>query len=499
MSTPRTKGLSKSRFCYGLQCLKQLWLRVHEPEAAELQAPASLQAVFDRGHQVGELARLEFPGGVLVDREYFDVAEKIADTKAALQAKAPAIYEASFAGGGVFVAVDILERRKRGHVLVEVKATLAVKEQFIPDVAVQMYSARAAGVDVRRAELMHLNRKCTFPDLSDLFVREDVTDAAEALLLSIPRQLREMRAALDGPLPRVEPGAHCADPYECPFVSHCQPDMPEHHVSTLYRIHTKRLAEFAEMGWETIDDLPDDVDLPLATARQVRSVKGGKVVVEEGLAEALGAIDAPVAYLDFESVNPPVPAWNGCHPYQHVPVQMSCHVVGPRGGMEHFEHLAEGAGDPRPALAEAVVRACEGAMTVIAYNAPFERACLDHLAEAVPGKRRALRAIGNRLVDLLPIVREHVYHPDFGGSFSLKAVLPALVPGASYGDLAIADGNTASAVLEGLLLARDASPAEDRQRLRSQLLAYCERDTFAMVKLTDRLGVLASRRGRGLN
>jgi hypothetical protein len=236
MSAPRTRGLSKSRFCCGLQCLKQLWWRVHEPDAPELQSPASLQVVFDRGHRVGELARSEFPRGVLVDREYFEVAEKIADTTAALEAHAPSIFEASFDGGGVFAAVDILERHEEGHVLVEVKATLGVKEQFIPDVAVQVYAARAAGVDVQRAELMHLNRECTFPDLTNLFVREDVTAAAEALLPSIPRQLREMREALDGPLPRIEPGAHCAEPYECPFVERCHPDLPEHHVSTIYAL-----------------------------------------------------------------------------------------------------------------------------------------------------------------------------------------------------------------------------------------------------------------------
>jgi hypothetical protein len=497
MSTPRTRGLSKSRFCSGLQCLKQLWWRAHEPDAPELRAPASLQAVFDRGHRVGELAQSEFPGGVLIDREYVEVPEKIADTTAALQAKAPAIYEASFDGGGVFVAVDILERLDRGHALVEVKATLSVKEQFIPDVAVQLYAARAAGLDVRRAELMHLNRACAFPDLKDLFVREDVTAATEALQPSIPRQLGEMRAALDGPLPNVAPGAHCDEPYGCPFVGRCHPALPEHHVSTLYRIEPEQLAEFAGKGWETIADLPDDVALLPAAARQVRSVKSGKVVVEAGLAEALAAIEAPVAYLDFESVNPPVPAWQGCHPYQHVPVQMSCHVVGPSGGIEHVEHLAEAGGDPRPPLAAAVVRACESARTVVAYHARFERACLEHLAEAVPEHRRALLAIRDRLVDLLPIVREHVYHPGFGGNFGLKAVLPALVPGAGYGDLAIADGNTASAVLEGLLLSPEATPAEDRERLRRELLAYCERDTLAMVKLTEQLGVLASQRERG--
>jgi len=63
-----------------------------------------------------------------------------------------------------------------------------------------------------------------------------------------------------------------------------------------------------------------------------------------------------------------------------------------------------------------------------------------------------------RLVDLLPIVRSHVYHPDFGGSFSLKAVAPALVPGFTYDDLDIGNGGAASTALESLIL--DGEPAD---------------------------------------
>lgn len=485
------RNISKSRFCVGLQCLRRLWWEIHEPDAPELQPDASLQAIFDRGHRVGELARERFPGGTLVDLEPWQVGERVAATAAALERGAPAIFEASFAAGGAFAALDVLERRRRGYGLVEVKATLQVKPQFVPDVALQLHAARAAGVDVRRAEVMHLGRDCAFPDLSSLFAREDVTDAAEALLPAIPRQLRRMREALDGPVPDVAPGAHCSDPYDCPFAARCRPELPEHHVSTLYRVAPRRLAEFAEAGWETIGDLPDDLDLAPPAARQVRAVKRGRIVVEDGLAAALGAIALPAAFLDFESVNPPVPAWNGCHPYEHVPVQMSCHVVGPRGGTVHHAHLAEAGGDPRPALAEAVVRACEGARTVVAWNARFERACLDHLAAAVPARRAALHRVRDRLVDLLPIVRDHVYHPAFGGSFSLKSVLPALVRGAGYGDLAIGDGDSASSVLEGLLLAPDATPPRERARLRGDLLAYCERDTQALVDVHARLVGLA--------
>jgi hypothetical protein len=487
------RQLSKTRFCSGLQCLRKLWLEVHEPDAPELVPDPQQQAIFDRGHLVGELARERFPGGVLLDFRRDQVRERIEATAAALTSGAPVLFEASFGAGGVFAALDVLEQRGRSWTLVEVKSTLDVKEQHLPDIAAQLHAARAAGVDVSAAEHMHLNRACAFPNLDDLFVREDVTQEAASLLPAIPDQLRRMRDALDGPLPDIPPGAHCDSPYDCPFAARCQPALPPHHLSTLYQVRRPRLDAWLGSGLTLLRDLPGDASLSAVQARQVQAVKTGRLVLEDadGLASALAAIELPAAFLDFETVNPAVPAWTGCHPYEAVPVQLSCHVLRAGGSVEHHAHLAEPGTDPRPALAEAVVHACGEARTVVAYNASFEARCLDHLARAVPRLAKPLETIRRRLVDLLPIVRDHVYHPDFGGSFSLKAVAPALVPGAGYGDLEVAGGATASTQLEHLLLGPATRSADDAAALRRQLLAYCERDTDVLVKVHERLRTLA--------
>jgi hypothetical protein len=163
----------------------------------------------------------------------------------------------------------------------------------------------------------------------------------------------------------------------------------------------------------------------------------------------------------------------------------------------HSEWLADGPLDPREGLARALVDACAGARTVLAYHAPFEKKCIEDLAGALPHLRKELTALAGRLRDLLPIVRDHVYHPDFGGSFSLKSVLPALVPGLGYDDLEIGDGSTATVALEALLLGGDLLGAAERHGLRRDLLRYCERDTLAMVKLHERLTALVARRGGG--
>ena len=241
--------------------------------------------------------------------------------------------------------------------------------------------------------------------------------------------------------------------------------------------------ELDAQGYHTIFDLPEDLALGPAADRQRRAVQTGRLIVDPGLAEALAAIEPPAAFLDFETVGLAIPVWDGCHPYDQVPVQFSCHVDDGAGHVAHREWLADGPRDPRPALAERLVEACAGARTVIAYNAKFERECIENLARAAPGLAAPLEAIAERLVDLLPIVRNHVYHPDFGGSFSLKRVLPALVPGARYDDLVIADGRAASAEVARLLLNGEETAAEERQAVRRALSAYCGLDTRGLVDL----------------
>src|SRR5207245_9350733 len=128
----------------------------------------------------------------------------------------------------------------------------------------------------------------------------------------------------------------------------------------------------------------------------------------------------PIALLDFETVGPAIPVWNGCRPYDAVPVQFSCDRQDADGTVTHEEWLANSPDDPRPQLADRLIAACEQARTVVAYSAGFERQCLDQLADLLPRHKAELLRISVRLVDLLQVVRSHVYHPAFGGSFSLK-------------------------------------------------------------------------------
>jgi hypothetical protein len=163
----------------------------------------------------------------------------------------------------------------------------------------------------------------------------------------------------------------------------------------------------------------------------------------------------------------------------------------PDGTLTHAEWLADGPGDTREEIGVALIEACRNVERIIAYNAGFESRCLRHLADALPRLARDLNDIESRLVDLLPVVRNHVYHPEFYGSFGLKQVFPALTGESSYETLEVAGGELASWLIQALLLEPSRFSPEERTRVRGELLAYCRTDTEALAKLLNKLKEMA--------
>lgn len=480
------KALSKSRYLKGRQCSKLLWWSVHEPEARELTPDPSVAVRMESGRRVGELARAYVPGGRLIEVNPADLEQAIRDTERAIQEQESVIYEACFRADGLFVAIDILERCASGWAVVEVKSSQRVKPHHITDLAIQVHVARAAGLEVTRSEIMHLSKRARYPDLEGLFVRSDQTDALETRQLEVATESRRLLKVLDQACPDVEVGDHCRQPYECAFWHRCWPEPPLHPVSELYRLSKKKREELEEMGVLTIDEVPKEYELNPIGTRQRKAILENRRVVDPALTKALAPLEgARLAFLDFESIGPAIPAWPECQPHQPIPVQMSCHMRDGSRRLHHREWLAEGRADPRAGLACAVVEAAQGADFVLAYFAPFERKMLLHLARIVPRYAEELKQIADRLFDLLPVVRNHVYHPSFAGSFSLKKVYPGLVGGSGYASLEVQDGGAAAHLLEDYLVRGRVPHGQDEASLRSHLLAYCKQDTQALVELLE--------------
>lgn len=484
--------LSKNRILDGIQCPKLLWLRVHEPDAPEFVPDIREQSLFDAGQEVGLLAREYFRDGVLVhvDRDHLEAA--IAETKRLVARGDVPIFEASFSVDGVFVAVDALEPTPAGWIVNEVKATTTTKPHHIVDLAVQVHVLRAAGVRVAGARLVHLYRECRYPDLSDLFVGEDVTARVEAELARVPRMIAGLKGLLNDDEPAVEPGPHCRKPYPCPMTDRCAASLPEHHIGQLYRLHASKRERLVSRGIRTIPEIPDDFEVTPTQLLQRDAIRRGELVVLPGLAERLASIASfPRTFLDFETISIPVPRWDFCWPWQQVPVQFSVHVEREEGRLDHYEHLAEPGGDPRRALARALVAVVPTSGPIFAYFEAFEKSRLREVAAAVPEFAERLLKIEERIVDLLPLVRDYVYHPNFQGSFSIKRVVPVLCPGQEWDELEVASGDVAMVALQQLLFAPGPMRHAGSEKCRDALLRYCSQDTGAMVVLLARLRDLA--------
>ena len=477
--------LSKSRYTAGVQCHKYLWWKVHEPLAVELQPDKVLQDRFDQGAHVGTLARGRFPEGTLVNLPHDAIDERLYLTQQLIDNEAPAIFEATFIADNTYVAVDVLKREHDGYRLIEVKSSSSQKEEHLPDAAVQVHVLQESGVRITAAEVMHLNKECHYPDLSNLFERTDVTEAVQPLLNKVGWEIDAQLQMLDGPLPDVPIGPQCHEPYECPFLERCWPKDPDH-IMRLYNIGPKRGVGFLVSGVQRISDLPADQKLNAIQKRQIRAMQEKRIIVEPGLAKALDTFDCRLGYLDFETIQRAVPVWPGMAPWEQAPAQFSYHEANPDGTYTHAEYLAEGPQDCRPELARRMVEATKGAERVAHYS-HFEKTRIKGLQEAVPELKDELEELEHKLIDLLPVVRENVYHPGFLGSFSMKSILTPLVPELTYNDLVIVDGLVASVEIARLLFVAGKIPKEEHDRVRQDLLNYCERDTWAMVKVLERL------------
>lgn len=491
--------LSKSRFVSGTQCHLRLWYDTYERHRASPPG-AALQAVFDTGHEVGALACKRYPGGHLVAHDHLHVREALDETRRVVDAgTAPVLFEAAFEHEGVLIRADVIERLPGGGWrLVEVKSTTRLKDVFVLDVAIQLRVLQGAGLDVREAGVLTLDRGYVYDgvrlDLDALFRLHPVFDQASALLDEVGAQARAMQATLARPAaPEITPGDHCFHPYACPYHAHCARGRvrPEHGIDELPRLTAEGRAALEAAGVEEIRDVP--ADFPLTHLQRIvrQAVREGRPLLHGGGVRALARLAPPVRHLDFETFAPAVPRFAGTRPYDALPFLFSVHAEGKGGAPPaHADYLHEGEDDPRPPLAARLIEALgrEGAVCVWSG---YERRILRALAAALPDRAGALRAIEARLFDLLEPVRGGYYHPAFRGSFSLKNVLPALVPEAGYDDLAIADGQAAAACYRNALA--DPDPAA-RRRTFDALRAYCARDTSALAALRKALAAHAPAR-----
>jgi hypothetical protein len=478
--------LTKSTFLRGLRCGKSLMLDALHGELRDpLDADARMR--MRQGQEVGRVARRRYPGGE-VGRIPGQIQASLRRTRELIEDGTDVIYEAAFQHDGVYILVDILVRGHSGWRLIEVKSTTQVEDEHLWDVAVQAFVLRGVGFQLEDACLLHVNNQYVRQgelDFEALFTEASLLEEVLELQGEVERNVEESRQLLElDEVPQREIGTHCKDPRVCDFKGHCWQHLPSPSVFDVYYIGKKAFDLYGE-GITRIEEIPDDFPVGKRSLFHIRAHKAGETVIEQKpLREFITSLDYPLYYLDFETFALPIPPWDGLSPYNQVPFQYSLHVQRKPGGeTEHAGFLAEPGEDPRQAFLDSLVPATEGAGSIIVYYKSFEKGVLNALGDQFPAYRTAMDQRIERLVDLRdPFGKQWFYVQAMGGSTSLKAVLPALVPDLSYEALGIQNGTAAMAVF--LEHSEQADP-EAYAAQRSDLWEYCKLDTLAMVRILD--------------
>lgn len=476
--------LSKSKLMSARQCLKRLYLEVHEPDAAVVSA--ATQQAFATGHAVGEVARAIYAtgGATLIPHE--GGLKHALRKSARLLGDAPgsAIFEATVEYGGVLVRADALLPIDDAWRIVEVKASTRIEPHYYFDCAVQRWVFRAAGYPLSRVSLAYVDNRFVYAgggNYQGLLHEIDVSEQVAQLEPTVPNWVRDARAAIAGREPDVAVGAHCFKPYECPFVSRCWPLDATHTLFELPRANKGKLAEFVARGYRDLRDVPAD-RLTESQRRVQRIVESGREEVLPAAGEFVRSLGYPRYYLDFESIGPAIPVFAGMRPYRALPFQWSCHFEAVPDELQHAEFLDLSGAPPFRRLAESLIRALGKSGPILVYS-PYEKTMIGRLAALFPDLKVSLDSLVERLVDLKPVVQANFYHPDMRGSWSIKAVLPQIAEDMDYSELeGIQEGTSASlACLEAMDASTDATRVAE---IDAQLRRYCHFDTAALVRLT---------------
>jgi len=492
----RNYGLSKSKYLTGLQCPKALWINIHR---RDLMPPidASTQAIFDMGHEVGELAQTRFPGGTLISENHFQIPQAEKSTLKAIASDAPSIYEATFTHEGVSVRLDILVRASGSGTdsvwdMVEVKSGTKVKDVNVSDLALQRWVLTGAGLKIRKVYLMHLNRGYMREgelDVNELFTLSEVTGAVAERIEQVPERLAEMHRTLAREeMPERELGPHCREPNDCLLLDYCRQGLPEFSIFDLPRIDWEKTAQLKELGVLAAVDIPEEFPLSEAQRRHLEAAIRGKGIMDrKAIREHLRTLEYPLYYLDFETAMTGLPPFDGLRPYDTLTFQASLHVQAePGGAVEHFEYLGDGKNDPQPGLVEFLHENIGPDGSVVAYNASYEADRLEEVARRFPEAAADMRAIKSRLWDLIvPFRNRDFVHPKQRGCASMKKVLPIFDPELAYDGMPIGRGDEARIAYERLMGGKVRKKEADN--IRKDLLAYCARDTYGMVVILDRL------------
>ena len=511
------KELSKSRYTAFCQCPKNLWLKVYKPNEATIDA--GVEARFAQGNIVGDLAM-----GLLGDFKEahaekadgnLDLSKMVEQTRQWMDEGMENICEASFICEGGYCAVDILRKTADGWAIYEVKSTSfpefngqeARLEKYAPDIAYQKWILEQCGVNVTDTYLVCLNSDYVRHgalDVKQLFVVNDMKEMVENEYLKVQARVSQAMKIINSEQePDMDISECCMKPYGCAFWEYCKRrhGVPSPSVFDIYGgkgrggFTFKKKLDCYHQGLVSFEDLRSTDIGPIQNMQIEAALTDKEYINTEGIRKFLNKLSFPLYFLDFETMQDAVPQYDGAKVYGQITFQYSLHIKeSETAKYEHRKFLAPSDGsDPRRPLAEQLCKDIPMDVCTLAYNKMFECGRIRELAALYPDLAPYLLNIADHIVDLIDPFRAGDYYvPAMGGSFSIKSVLPALFPdepSLNYHNLdeRCQHGGDAMTIFPRI---KDMAP-DEADATRQALLNYCKLDTWAMVKVWEKLKEVA--------
>lgn len=464
--------ISKTDFIQYLHCPKSLWLMTHKPDA------------YPQGEFSEFAKKLEAEGREV---EAY-VRELINGREDANRFTFQSVFKTE---RGLYAMADMVRDNEDGSISIyEIKSSTSVKSDpkhnQIKDACFQMLAAQELGHRVREVFVVHLNDEYVRDGKIDpeaLLIFADVTVRVREVEAETQQQISEALSLLEKP-EIDESSCTCltlTKANHCDSFTHFNPNIPNPSIYNLPRASRGLLETFVRDGRFNLDQ----ISLDEVTDRQksvLQSAQSNEPVIDRvALASWFSKAEYPLYFLDYETYASAIPIVDGARPHSPIPFQYSLHVkrAPDDSELDHFEYLAEEAALPS-AMVEHMEQHIGPEGSVISWHASFENTQNSTMAKQFPDKAAFLQSLIDRTLDLEKIFTEAYVDIAFGGSTSIKKVLPVLVTDLNYDGLVVANGTDAMEAWKRLIALPD---GDEKGQLRAAMIQYCTLDTYAMVRL----------------
>ncbi len=472
-------------FLESIVCPTKAWFTTHNPESIPLTTYQQFN--IDEGLEVHKRAHTLFPDGILIGGENITAAEQT--TELLRTSTVSTLFESTFLIHNGITRTDILKKTPSGWHLFEVKSGLESKDELMDDLSYTTRICKQAGLPIQSCSLLLLSRDYRYGmPVKTLFQKHECTEQVfkrANVFWELYHQQTTWLYSSAQPSPEFK--SECKD---CEHLSTCFPKLPKYSIFDLPRLHHTKFCQLRDMNVNQVSDIPNDFPLTEAQEKVRKAILTGKPYLNKaGLKKKLDSLDSPLFFLDFETVITALPLYPETCPHTLIPTQYSLHVMPEKeDALQHYEYLSDPKKDCRRILAENLLSHCGKKGTILTYSS-FEKTIINGLTELFPDLAEQLKDLASRLVDLCQILKTYYYHPDFHGSYSIKTVLPVMVPEMNYENMEI--GNGSEAIAQFAYMAQDKYDSAQERQIKRHLLEYCKLDTLAMVRVYERLKAMS--------